>query len=186
MTMEKSLCPFIAGLPNWSNSSYCRCANLIFLLTAEGRWWRIYIFRNVKWPAHTVKRLLSCLLCKKMLTTYLYLSGHHLSLYTVRWSTIHSLKPHKESSLNKLPYKLSDLGAINAVENIKSLGKQLQRNSCKHWRGSVQHRTKHHTQIFFVNSQKNDYHTKERSQMELDLLLLRQGYRNTLTHETFF
>lgn len=47
---------------------------------------------------------------------------------------------------------------------------------------SVQHKTKNHT---YLKSRERDYHTDERSQMELDLLLLRWGYMNTLTHETF-
>ena len=37
-------------------------------------------------------------------------------------SSLHSLKPHRGRS-EHINYKLLDLGAINAVENIKSLGK---------------------------------------------------------------
>ena len=95
-------------------------------------------------------------------------------------STIHSLKPHKERS-EQVNSKLSDLGAINAVENIKPLGKQLQSNSCKHCRGSVQHRTKHHTQIFFFfNSQKN-VSIIQKKEVKWSLISCSSG-RGTETH----
>lgn len=40
--------------------------------------------------------------------------------------------------------------------------------------------------FFSFNSRECDYHTEERSQMQLDLALLRWEYLNTLTRETFF
>lgn len=71
------------GLPNWSNSSYCGWANLIFFkqLKEDDE---EYTFRKIKWPVHTVKRLLSCLLCKEIFIIYLHTSGYPLCLCMAR------------------------------------------------------------------------------------------------------
>lgn len=80
-----------------------------------------YIFRKVKSPIHTVIKLSYCLLYKELLILYLSSSGDHLCLCTVRCPPFTGSASQVRSDL--INYNLLDLSAINAVENIKCLGK---------------------------------------------------------------